>query len=260
MYISKYGLSANIGGRLNIHNVYGNQFVYDGNLAYSVVKDDNAAVKLLTSYSTAFIAPSLYQLYDGYSGNIDLKPETNATFEVGVDASYKNWLSAAVVYFNRNEVNAIIYDNTTYSYGNSSSDAKGIELQTKVVPSSFLTVHASYTHINRDVLEDFNDHIPANKLVTGIDVIPFENAFFNFTHRNVGERTIFDRYGSFGTVGEDVVLEQYQVLDFMANYTVLEGTVTLFAAATNLLNEDYDDVFGYETRGRNYKIGLRLQF
>ena len=260
VYISKYGLSANIGGRLNIHNVYGNQFVYDGNLAYSVVKDDNAAVKLLTSYSTAFIAPSLYQLYDGYSGNIDLKPETNETFEVGIDASYKDWLSAAVVYFNRKEVNAIIYDNTTYSYGNSSSDAKGIEVQTKVVSSSFLTVHASYTYINRDVLEDFNDYIPANKLVTGIDVIPFENAFFNFTHRNVGERTIFDRYGSFGTVGEDVVLEQYQVLDFMANYTVLEGTVTLFAAATNLLNEDYDDVFGYETRGRNYKIGLRLQF
>ena len=260
VYISKYGLSANIGGRLNIHNVYGNQFVYDGNLAYSVVKDDNAAVKLLTSYSTAFIAPSLYQLYDGYSGNIDLKPETNETFEVGIDASYKDWLSAAVVYFNRKEVNAIIYDNTTYSYGNSSSDANGIEVQTKVVSSSFLTVHASYTYINRDVLEDFNDYIPANKLVTGIDVIPFENAFFNFTHRNVGERTIFDRYGSFGTVGEDVVLEQYQVLDFMANYTVLEGTVTLFAAATNLLNEDYDDVFGYETRGRNYKIGLRLQF
>ena len=260
VYISKYGLSANVGGRLNMHNVYGNQFVYDGNLAYSVVKDDNATVKLLTSYSTAFIAPSLYQLYDGYSGNIDLKPETNETFEVGVDARYKDWLSAGVVYFNRKEVNAIIYDNTTYSYGNSSSDANGIEIQTKVVPSSFLTVNASYTYIDRDVLEDFNDYIPANKLVAGIDVTPFKKAFFNFTYRNVGERTIFDRYGSFGTAGENVVLEDYQVLDFMANYKVLEDTVTFFVAATNLLNEDYDDIFGYETRGRNYKVGIRLQF
>ena len=46
----------------------------------------------------------------------------------------------------------------------------------------------------------------------------------------------------------------------MANYKVLEDTVTFFIAATNLLNEDYDDIFGYETRGRNYKLGVRLQF
>jgi len=96
--------------------------------------------------------------------------------------------------------------------------------------------------------------------VTGIDITPFENAFLNFTYRNVGERTIFDRYGSFGTAGDDVILEEYQVLDFMANYKVLEDTVTFFIAATNLLNEDYDDIFGYETRGRNYKVGVRLQF
>jgi vitamin B12 transporter len=80
VYISNYGVSINVGGRLNVHNVYGNQFVYDGNLAYSILKNKVATVKLLTSYSTAFIAPSLYQLYDGFSGNIDLKPETCSIF------------------------------------------------------------------------------------------------------------------------------------------------------------------------------------
>ncbi|MGK0457856.1 MAG: vitamin B12 transporter, partial [Polaribacter sp.] len=28
----------------------------------------------------------------------------------------------------------------------------------------------------------------------------------------------------------------------------------------NILDEDYDDVLGYATRGRNYKVGVRLQF
>ena len=260
VYISDYGLSANIGGRLNVHNVYGNQFVYDGNLAYSLLNSKETSVKLLTSYSTAFIAPSLYQLYDGYSGNIDLNPETNQTFEVGFDATFKEEIQLDVVYFNRQEVDAIIYNNTTYSYGNSSSDASGLEVSVSVAATSFLSINSSYTHIDSNDLEDFNDYIPANKFVTGIDITPFENAFLNFTYRNVGERTIFDRYGSFGTAGENVVLEEYQVLDFMANYKVLEDTVTLFIAATNLLNEDYDDIFGYETRGRNYKIGVRLQF
>ena len=260
VYISDYGLSANIGGRLNVHNVYGNQFVYDGNLAYSLLNSKETSVKLLTSYSTAFIAPSLYQLYDGYSGNIDLNPETNETFEAGFDASYKDWIQFDVVYFNRKEVDAIIYNNTTYSYGNSSSDASGLELNFRVAATSFLSINSSYTYIDSNNLEDFNDYIPANKFVTGIDITPFENTFLNFTYRNVGKRTIFDRYGSFGTAGDDVVLEEYQVLDFMANYKVLEDTVTFFIAATNLLNEDYDDIFGYETRGRNYKLGVRLQF
>jgi vitamin B12 transporter len=260
VYISDYGLSANIGGRLNMHNVYGNQFVYDGNLAYSLLNSKETSVKLLTSYSTAFIAPSLYQLYDGYSGNIDLNPETNETFEAGFDASYKDWIQFDVVYFNRKEVDAIIYNNTTYSYGNSSSDASGLELNFRVAATSFLSLNSSYTYIDSNNLEDFNDYIPANKFVTGIDITPFENAFLNFTYRNVGERTIFDRYGSFGTAGDDVILEEYQVLDFMENYKVLEDTVTFFIAATNLLNEDYDDIFGYETRGRNYKVGVRLQF
>ena len=260
VYISDYGLSVNIGGRLNMHNVYGNQFVYDGNLAFALLNSKETSVKLLTSYSTAFIAPSLYQLYDGYSGNIDLNPETNQTFEAGFDATFKEKIQFDVVYFNRKEVDAIIYNNTTYSYGNSSSDVSGLELNVRVAATSFLSINSSYTYIDSNNLEDFNDYIPANKFVTGIDITPFENAFLNFTYRNVGERTIFDRYGSFGTAGDDVVLEEYQVLDFMAYYKVLEDTVTFFIAATNLLNEDYDDIFGYETRGRNYKLGVRLQF
>ena len=46
----------------------------------------------------------------------------------------------------------------------------------------------------------------------------------------------------------------------MTNYKLLENTVTVFAAVTNLYNEAYDDILGFSTRGRNYKIGIRFQF
>jgi vitamin B12 transporter len=260
VYISDYGVSANIGGRLNMHDVYGNHVVYDGNLAYAVLKNEDVSVKLLSSYSTAFIAPSLYQLYDGYAGNIGLKPESNKTFEVGFDVNYQDWVQFDAVYFNRKEEDAIIYDNSTYKYGNGSSDASGLEVSTKITPVSFLTLNASYTYVDKDKLEDFNDYIPASKIVAGIDITALENAFFNVTYRNVGDRTIFDRWGSFGTAGEDIILPSYQVLDFAANYKLLDETVTLFGAVTNILNEDYDDILGFSTRGRNVKIGVRLQF
>ena len=259
VYITNFGLSANVGGRLNMHNVYGNHFVYDGNLAYAAIKNENTSVKLITSYSTAFIAPSLYQLYDGFAGNIDLKPESNETFEAGFEMNYKDWLQFDAVYFNRKEKDAIIYDNTTFKYANGSSDANGFEVNSKIVPTDFLIFNATYTYVDRDQFEDF-DYIPANKFVIGLDITAVKHTFFNFTYRNVGERTVFDRWGSFGTAGTDVVLPSYQVLDVAANYKVLDETVTFFGAVTNILNEDYDDILGFSTRGRNFKIGVRLQF
>ena len=260
VYISDYGLSVNVGGRLNIHNVYGNHFVYDGNLAYSLLKDENISVKLLTSFSTAFIAPSLYQLYDGFSGNLDLNPESNKTFEFGFDTSYQDWLKLDAVYFNRKEEDAIIYSSSTFKYANGSSQANGFEINTSIIPTDDIRINASYTHIKKDEFEDFNDYIPASKIVVGLDITTLKNTFLNLTYRNVGERTIFDRYGSFGTAGDDVTLSCYQVLDFAINYKLLDETVTLFGAVTNLLNEDYDDILGYSTRGRNFKVGVRLQF
>lgn len=260
VYKSDFGLSVNAGGRLNIHNVYGNQFVYDGNLAYNLVKTESTSVKLLTSYSTAFIAPSLYQLYDGFAGNINLNPETNETFEAGFDINYKDWLQFDVVYFNRKENDAIIFDNTSFTYTNGTSDASGLEFSTRIIPTDFLTIGANYTYVERLEFEDFNDYIPKHKFVANLDINPIKNTNINVVYRNVGERTIFDRFGTFGTAGTDVILDSYQVLDLTVNYKLLDGTVTLFGNVTNLFNEDYDDILGFSTRGRNYTIGLLLNF
>ena len=260
VYISDQGLSVNLGGRYNIHNVYGNQFVYDGNTAYNFQMNDDNSIKFLASYSTAFIAPSLYQLYDGFSGNIDLNPESNETIEAGFEYRFKNWFSLDAVYFKRTETDAIVYDNLTYKYQNGSSNANGFEVNSKISPLNYLNLTTSYTYIDKNNLEDFNDYIPKHKLVATLEVKPSEQSFFSFTYRNVGDRTIFDRYGSFGTAGSDVVLPKYQVMDFMTNYKLLEDTVTVFAAVTNVFNENYDDILGFSTRGRNYKIGIRFQF
>ncbi|MCH3882276.1 TonB-dependent receptor plug domain-containing protein [Tenacibaculum aquimarinum] len=259
VYISDSGLSVNVGGRLNMHSVYDNHFVYDGNVAYSVLKDENKSVKLLTSYSTAFIAPSLYQLYDGFSGNLDLKPESNKTFEIGTEATFKDFLELSVVYFNRKEEDAIIYDNTTFKYGNGSSDANGIEVSTSVKPVKDVRVNIGYTYVDKDTTEDFDDYIPKNKLVASVDVSLLKNTFFNLTYNSVGERSIYDRYGSFGTAGDNVILDNYDLLDFNVNYKAFDNKIMFFGSVTNLLNEDYSDVLGYNTKGVNYKLGFRLQ-
>ena len=261
VYISDYGLSVNLGGRLNIHSNYGNHFVYDGNLSYQILDENNVKLRGLASYSSAFIAPSTYQLFSAY-GDVDLNPETSQTFEFGFDSSYDKLVNFRAVYFNRTEDEAIIFKNLNAApwgvYANSDETIKvsGVEADITVKPNDKVKLNVGYTYTdkNTDV-----DYIPTNKLVANIDFYATENSFVSLTYRNIGDR-LAKYYDSttFSTV--ETTLPKYNLLDLNANYKLLEGTVTVFGAVTNLLDEDYEDILGFSTRGRNYKLGLRLQF
>tara|TARA_R110002073_G_scaffold128999_5_gene275233 strand:- start:25270 stop:27213 length:1944 start_codon:yes stop_codon:yes gene_type:complete len=262
VYITDFGLSINAGTRLNIHSNYGNHFIYDANMAYGVIASETANVKLITSYSSAFIAPSLYQLFSQY-GNVDLAPETNTTFEFGFESWIGEKLQVNAIYFNRTEVDKVIFQNLSVApwgvYANATEDVKvsGVEADITYAFSDNVKVNLGYTMVDKD--SDL-DYIPKNKLNASIETNPFKNASLSAVYRNVGERTRFDTYGSFGPAGVDVILPSYSVLDINANYNIMEGRVTFFGSVTNLFNEDYEETLGFNTRGRNFKLGLRLQF
>ena len=63
VYESDFGLNVNAGVRLNNHSEYGSHFVYSINPSFK--KDlEFGYIKGLASYSTAYITPSLYQLFE----------------------------------------------------------------------------------------------------------------------------------------------------------------------------------------------------
>lgn len=261
VYISDYGLSVNLGGRLNIHSNYGNHFVYDGNVSYQIIDGNDFKLRGLTSYSTAFIAPSTHQLFSVY-GDVNLTPETSRTFEFGFDSSYKKRIDFRAVYFNRTEDEAIIFNNLNAApwgiYANSTATIKvsGVEADVTIKPIEKVKLNIGYTYTDKSTDVDY---IPSNKLIANVEFYPSQNSFISLVYKNVGNR--FARYydsATFSTVA--TTLPKYDLLDFNANYKLLEGTVTFFGAVTNLLNEDYEDILGYSTRGRNYKVGVRLQF
>ena len=128
VYVSTSGLNFNAGVRRNDHETYGEHFTYSVNPSYSfsLVEEE---FKLFGSYNTAFIAPSLFQLYDTYSGNAALMPEESASLELGL-----TWVKedgrATLALFQRTEDPKIVYDFSTYAYANAPSDIKyqGVEL------------------------------------------------------------------------------------------------------------------------------------
>ncbi|QMU64502.1 MAG: TonB-dependent receptor plug domain-containing protein [Flavobacteriaceae bacterium] len=260
VYIADYGLSATIGGRLNVHSLYGNHFVYDANISYKIINDEKLKIRALSSYSTAFIAPSTYQLFSDF-GNTSLQPETSKTIEFGLNSSFKNVLDFSIVYFNREEKDAFIFQSLNAPpfgvYINSGETLKvnGIESEITIKLPKKIQIVAGYTYTNKK--QDI-DYIPKNKLIASVEVSTIKKTFLSLVYKNTGGRLAryFDA-NTFATASQD--LPVYQLLDINMNHKILDGKVTLFGSVTNLFNEDYEDILGYSTRGRNYKFGLRLQ-
>ncbi|MFK5878107.1 MAG: TonB-dependent receptor [Flavobacteriaceae bacterium] len=254
------GLNLNAGVRLNNHSEYGSHLVYHINPSYNIIQSDKWNLKALTSYSTAFIAPSTYQLFSQY-GNLDLDPEENATFEFGFDSSYKKLLSLSSVFFYREEKSTIIFvsDPVTFvgGYENATDkqNVKGVETALSLKPLKNLQLNLShtYTHKSYDL-----DYIPSHKIIASIDYQPIRRMNVSVVYKGVGERTYFDQWGSFGPASEDVILDAYNLVDFNINYGI--ENVIAFVNLSNIFNEDYEDVLGYSTRGRNFLVGLKFKF
>ena len=70
VYIDPSGFNFNTGLRYNIHEAYGGHLIYSLNPSTHFNLDENYQMKLMSSYSKAFISPSLYQLYDPSYGNL----------------------------------------------------------------------------------------------------------------------------------------------------------------------------------------------
>jgi vitamin B12 transporter len=58
---------------------------------------------------------------------------------------------------------------------------------------------------------------------------------------------------------EIVTLSNYWLLDLAVQFRATPS-VTLFAKGSNLLDEDYEQVYGYRTPGRAAYFGIRLSF
>ncbi|HLT52504.1 MAG TPA: TonB-dependent receptor plug domain-containing protein [Flavobacteriaceae bacterium] len=259
VYASKFGLQVNAGARLNNHSEYGSHLVYSINPSFK--KTTNFGyVKGLASYSTAYITPSLYQLFEPSYGNADLKPEENQTIEVGAEVGIKDKLTASLVYFTRNETNFIDFvdmGSFVYQYDNVDTDftTSGFELtfSGKLVKSLQLSANGTYTKVD----EDLNLRIPELKVNARLDYTLCEATFLSLAYQFNDDR-LDSVYNSSTFINEEITLKNYSLLDFYVSHTILDNKLKLFANVTNILNEEYQELYGFSTRGRNVNIGFNL--
>jgi len=260
VYYSNFGLNINAGARLNKHNVYGNHTTFNFNPSYGFKK---TPLRLISSYSTAYITPSLYQLFSPY-GNLKLKPEENTTIEVGFETVLLNKkITINTVGFYREEENSYDFftDLTTYEskYINNSKVviAKGMETTLVIKPNSYLSINGNYTFTQ--VAEAQSKLIPKHKVNVSIDVDFTKKTHWNAQYQYVAARNdaFFDN-NTFETI--KTTLGSYQLINTNFSIDVLPNRLSIFTAVTNILDKDFYENIGYSVRGRNFKLGLNFKF
>jgi vitamin B12 transporter len=253
VYTSDCGLNVNAGARLNVHSAYGNELVYNINPSYDFKE---LPLKLLASYSTAFITPSLYQLYSPY-GNTELTPEKDKTSEAGFETLFLNKkIKFSVVGFYREQTNFIGFS-ADYKYINieGTNKTKGVESELSYTINDNLKWLANYTFTQVD--EALDRLIPKNKLNSSLDFRINPRIFFNVNYQFVDERKDDFYDGNIYTT-QNVVLDNYQLINASLKYELIKNRLSVFGAVTNIFNEKYVENMGYSTLGRNFKFGLNL--
>ena len=219
-------------------------------------------LKGLASYGTAYITPSLYQLFEPTYGNNELKPEENRTIEVGAELGITKRATINVVYFNRKETNFIDFvdlGSWVFKYKNidESFTASGVELNADYKFSSKVGIktNATYTKVE----EHLNLRIPEIKVNAKLNYQTNKNLFMSLSYQyNDNREDAFYNSSTFST--ETVNLQSYSLLDYYISHTLVNNRVTLFANLTNILNSEYQELYGYSTNGRNVTIGFNLSF
>jgi vitamin B12 transporter len=240
-------LNIEVGGRLNVHSRYGSNYTYTFNPSYKLSEQ----LRVFGSVATAFKSPGLFQLYDGLSGNRNLKAETSINYEVGFQQQHR-WIDNRLVFFYREIENGIDYNYVTYKYFNFFQQiARGLEWEMNVRPLDFLSVHANYTYLsitentqdrkllNKDTAYRYAIRRPAHNINASVNVQVTPALSFTANIKHVSRRRDLG-----GFMAADVLLAGYTLLGAHVDYQ-LSRHFRLFADLQNITNRKFFDTRGY---------------
>ena len=246
VYLDPSGFNFNVGLRYNHHDNYGGNFIYSINPSFNIDLNEDQKLKLLSSYSKAFISPGLYQLFDPVYGNPDLKPEENKSFEFGFEIRSEN-KTLSLVYFNRSENPTLIFDNTTSKYGNSSKKIvyEGLEMGYEVNIREAMDIRLNYLYTDSTTgdLRMISKHS-----FNGVVDFPLSpKTYFNIIGQYHGKRIANDKVTD---------LDAYGLVTLQLNHRLGNRNANLFFSVVNLFDAEYVIIPMYTTRGRNVLAGI----
>lgn len=249
------GLSLTGGVRHDDHSQFGGATTAGANANFT---PNHGATNLRLSYGEGFRAPSLYQLYDSFSGNRTLRPEQSKSYDAGLDQSFADGrVTGSLTVFQRNTRDQIDYDNATFTYGNiARTRTKGVEAAVALRPVDAFTVTASYSYLdarNRSPGANFGKLLPrraANAVSVSADYAWGSGISTGATLTYVGD--------SFDNAANSRRLDGYVLAGIRASVTIADR-FELYGRVDNLFDAQYSTAYGYGTYGRAAYGGVRVR-
>lgn len=241
-------LNVEIGGRTNKHSRYGGNATFTFNPSYNISKN----FRVFGSIASGFKSPSIYQVFDQFSGNLDLQPERSVNYEFGIQQLHEK-LSSRIVYFHRDIKNGIDYDYVNFKYFNFvKQTVDGLELELAVRPAKNLNISANYTFITGD--ETTQSRKSTNDTTYGHFLRRPKHGFnLNVSYEfikglsaGISAKSVSKRYDVGGYQKEDVSLDSYFLLGAYAEYK-LKDHFKFFVDAQNLTSKKFFDLRGYNS-------------
>jgi vitamin B12 transporter len=259
LYLSSgSGLNTEVGLRLNKHSEYGSNWSFNISPVYNLTNE----VKILTSLSSGFKAPTLNELFGPFGANPDLEPQTSLTFDAGLEyRSAATGLSAGINYFIRTVEELISYDSAVGYINVNEQNDSGLEVTGSYTwPDTRINLYYNYLDgaITREG-EEFDNLIrrPDHSFGWGIQQNVGSDLIVDLNGKFIGEREdLFFNMSTFQN--ETVELDRYVLLNISMNYDLPEFNANLFASLNNLLDASYQEVYGFNTPGVNFKAGIRV--
>ena len=244
-----------IGVRFDYQNQFGSAFTYRIAPAYIFWE---TGTKLKATVGTGFKAPSLFYLYDPVYGNSDLNPEQSFGLDAGVEQFF--WsadFSIGANYFYNKFTDMFGFDSNFKTVNINEAQTDGVEVFANANLTDGLIIKANYTYLNaRDKSEgtsDYNQKLirrPENKAGMYVSYTWNNIANLNLDIIYVGKRDELD----FATYSR-IVMPDYFLINIAAYYDLF-SFLRFQGRIENLLDKQYEEIYGYGTAGLSFFGGI----
>lgn len=246
-----------VGFRIDNHDKFGSATTYRVAPTYLIWE---TGTKIKATIGTGFKAPSLFYLFDPLFGNQNLKPEKSLGFDAGFEQFFLNdKLSLGVTYFQNNYKELFGFDNNFKAINVKKAITNGVESYVVFKSQNLFEIKANYT-FTRAIDESEKVEDKEKKLLRRPEHKASLFASYSFDQKaNVNAELIYVgtqedmNFSEF----ERVKLNAYLLLNISASYQPLEF-LRLNLRLENILDSDYEEVYGYATPGFSVYGGVKL--
>lgn len=233
--------------------------------------------RLHSSVGTGIKYPSFseqFGVFTGFVASPNLQPETSLGWDAGLETTF--WAGRGVVdvtYFNANLKNEIdfnfvppaavcgpvVFCFVPYNHAGEST-REGVEVSSRLIVWDGVTVGLSYTYLNaHDDTGTEEVRRPPHSGQADVNYV-FANGKGNFNLAAVYNGAMKDlAFDPFTFASQQVTLKNYWLVTAAASYKVAPG-VELYGRVENLLDQNYEEVYGFNSAGVAAYAGMRFTY